>query len=446
MMDLFKTDGLRAPAGVHPITPDFIVHFGWALGRVLSKHAKGNAMVLIGKDTRISGYIFESALEAGLLSAGINVRLLGPLPSPAIAYLTRTFNADAGIVISASHNAYTDNGIKIFSSNGTKLSEEMEEEINLQITHKFSMSDSRSLGKVLRIDDAVGRYIEFCKSTFSLEYNLSGITIVLDCANGAAYKVAPAVFAELGANIIAINCNPNGYNINDNCGSVHPESLVLKVKETAADIGIAFDGDGDRVILVDHSGTVIDGDQIVYILAKYMSAVSRLKGGVVGTIMSNSGLELSLSQLGIPFVRTSVGDKHISRVLQDKGWNLGGEQSGHIIYSNATTTGDGIIAALQVLEAMLYFNKTLADIASEMDKIPQHLLNVSCTRKVKADSLSSIANKYNTLLSGRGRVLIRESGTEPVIRLLIELKHIENDSNLVDSITKDVQSVIDIAV
>jgi phosphoglucosamine mutase len=431
----FGTDGIRGRVGEAPITPDFFLHLGWALGKVLAgadTHGKAGR-VLIGKDTRISGYMFESALEAGLISAGVDVGLLGPMPTPAIAYLTRTFKARAGIVISASHNPYYDNGIKLFSPEGTKLADEVELAIEAQLQQPLVIAER--LGKAERIEDARGRYIEFCKGTLPWGFNLQGLHIVLDCANGATYRVAPAVFEELGAKVKAIAKDPDGVNINLNCGSTKTKFLQQQVLETGADLGIAFDGDGDRVLFVDHTGDVIDGDQLLFIIAAYQHKHAGGCPGVVGTLMSNFGFELALKDLQIPLLRANVGDRYVIEGMKDKGWRLGGESSGHIVCSDVTTTGDGIIAALQVLKAIQAERKPLHQLKLGMRKMPQVMINVPMAQRQNlADNtqVKTAVQAAEEQLDGRGRVLLRPSGTEPVVRVMVE----GQDATLVDELAQ----------
>ena len=379
--------------------------------------------MLIGKDTRISGYMIESVLEAGLVSAGVDVNLLSPIPTPAVAYLTRTLGADAGIVISASHNPFDDNGIKIFDAKGNKLADEREYAIERQVREPIKCVGSADLGRAYRVDDARGRYIEFCKSTMDRGLNLNGLKVVLDCANGATYAVAPKVFSELGARVDAIGIAPDGTNINERCGSTHPQSVAAKVVETGADVGIAFDGDGDRVAMVDASGDVVDGDELLYVIAKSSFMRGRIEGGVVGTVMSNLGLERALETCGIPFERVAVGDRHVHERLRANGWELGGESSGHIICLALTTTGDGIVAALQVLAAMVESGRSLRELRAGMHKLPQATVNVETTdpRHIAASaSLGSAARGIEAALGERGRVVIRPSGTEPMLRIMVE--------------------------
>ena len=417
----FGTDGIRGRVGEAPITAEFCLRLGWAVGKVFA--AEGSPLVLIGKDTRISGYMIESVLEAGLVSAGADVRLLTPIPTPAVAYLTRTFRAGAGIVISASHNAYEDNGIKFFDSQGHKLPDEMEFAIEERIGQPMKTVRSRELGKVVLLDDARGRYIEFCKSTVSRQFRLRGMKVVLDCANGATYAVAPSVFSELGAEVVLIAAEPDGMNINDACGSTHPETMAAKVVEVGADVGIAFDGDGDRVVMADHNGNLVDGDELLYVIARHTARDGHLKGGVVGTSMSNLGLERALEKAGIPFARTDVGDRFVIEAMRRLDWGLGGESSGHIVCSQLTTTGDGIIAALQVLVAMVDNDQSLAELTSGMVRLPQAVINVGCKDPAAATSCTHVSAAVGDVegkLAGRGRVLLRPSGTEPVVRVMVE--------------------------
>lgn len=417
----FGTDGIRGRVGVWPINAEFILKLGWAVGKVLAR--QGSGKVLIGKDTRISGYMFESVLEAGLSAAGVDTHLLGPMPTPAIAYLTRTLRAQAGIVISASHNPYYDNGIKFFSAQGTKLPNALEAAIEEQLEKEMTTVDSAHLGKAVRVFDAPGRYIEFCKSTVSSEINLNGLKIVVDCANGAAYHVAPNVFRELGAEVIEIGIEPNGLNINLECGATHPAKLQHHVLLEKADVGIALDGDGDRVIMVDHEGQVLDGDDLLYIIVKHRHETGTLKGGVVGTVMSNIGLENALRHWGVEFTRVPVGDRHIMAELSQRRWYLGGEPSGHVICSEVSTTGDGIVTALQVLSALRCKNQSLAQIKAGLQKFPQILVNVKVPNK--ADDLTrprihAALKSIEAELGITGRVLLRRSGTESLIRVMVE--------------------------
>jgi phosphoglucosamine mutase len=436
----FGTDGIRGCLGEGVITPEFMLKLGWACGMVFKKHGIRNR-VIIGKDTRISGYLFESALEAGLSAAGMDIRLLGPMPTPAVAYLTRTYRANAGIVISASHNPYQDNGIKFFSSEGLKLPDEIELEIEAWLDKDLQVVAPNLLGKAKRIDDAVGRYVECCKGTIPSAMNLSNLKVVLDCAHGATYPVAPYVFKELGAEVICIGVEPDGLNINKNVGSTSPEKLVEKVLEVGADIGIAFDGDGDRVVMVDHKGEVVDGDELIYIIARNRKLAGRLEGGVVGTLMTNYGAELAFKKLGVPFERAKVGDRYVMELLVKNNWQLGGEGSGHIICFDKTTTGDAIIAALQVLIALWNENKTLHELKSEMTKLPQVLKNIRVKEKADPMRNHAIAAEVEVQaarLEGQGRVLLRASGTEPLIRVMAE----GTDAELVDSVVDHLVSIV----
>ncbi|AKJ41072.1 phosphoglucosamine mutase [Pragia fontium] len=417
----FGTDGIRGKVGEHPITPEFVLKLGWAAGKVLARH--GSRKIIIGKDTRISGYMLESALEAGLAAAGLSASFTGPMPTPAVAYLTRTFRAEAGIVISASHNPYDDNGIKFFSIDGTKLPDEVEEAIEAEMEKPLTCVESAELGKASRINDAAGRYIEFCKGGFPSELSLSELKIVVDCANGATYHIAPSVLRELGANVITIGCDPDGMNINEKCGATDVTMLQQRVLAEQAHIGIALDGDGDRVIMVDHQGNKVDGDQIMYIIAREALRQGQLKGGAVGTLMSNMGLELALKQLGIPFARAKVGDRYVLEKMNELGWMIGAENSGHVILLDKTTTGDGIVAALQVLAAMARNHMTLHDLCSGMKLLPQVLVNVRFAGQhdpLAADNVKQVLAEVEKELVGRGRVLLRKSGTEPLIRVMVE--------------------------
>ncbi len=439
MKKFFGTDGIRGTVGEYPITPDFMLKRGWATGKVFARKGKGK--VLIGKDTRISGYMFEAALEAGLCSAGVDINMLGPMPTPAIAYLTRTFGAQAGIVISASHNPYQDNGIKFFSSEGEKLDDEIETAIEEALQQDFATVPSNAIGKVVRINDAAGRYIEFCKSTYKSTRKLNGLKIVLDCANGATYHVAPSVFQELGARVSVLANKPDGLNINEKCGSTHPENLIAEVVAQQADLGIAFDGDGDRVLMVDHKGQLVDGDELLFIIAssKYSPQVNWR--GVVGTLMSNLGLEVALRSKGIEFARAKVGDRYVMAELQSHGWIYGGESSGHLICLDATTTGDGIVSALQVLAAMQTKGQSLAEIKSGMTKFPQTMINVKIVRRdLLAGNAAIEAAKVGIeqKLGKRGRVLLRPSGTEPVVRVMIE----GEDAAQVSQLTAELAAIV----
>jgi phosphoglucosamine mutase len=417
----FGTDGIRGRVGVWPITPEFVLKLGWAVGKVLAR--QGNGKVLIGKDTRISGYMFESVLESGLSAAGIDTHLLGPMPTPAIAYLTRTLRAQAGIVISASHNPYYDNGIKFFSAQGTKLPDNIELAIEEQLEKPMTTVDSAELGKAIRVVDAPGRYIEFCKSTVSSDVTLSGLKMVVDCANGASYHIAPNVFRELGAEVIDIGVEPNGLNINFNCGATHPEVVRQKVLEEKADLGIALDGDGDRVVFVDQNGYILDGDELLHIIIKDKMQRQVLKGGVVGTVMTNLGLEKSLQRMGVEFVRVPVGDRYVISELGKRQWSLGGEPSGHVVCREMTTTGDGIITALQVLAAMRHQNQSLPDIRAGFVKYPQVLINIKTAHKdisLENSRIQQAVKEVEKELGDKGRVLLRRSGTEALIRVMVE--------------------------
>lgn len=433
MKKYFGTDGIRGRVGELPISADWILKLGWAAGRVLGSISKSQkTKVVIGKDTRVSGYLLESALQAGLSSAGIDILLLGPIPTPAIAFLTRDLNADAGIVISASHNPYDDNGIKFFDSKGYKLSDKIESFIEAQLEQDFSTVDPSLLGKALRIRDTDERYIKFCVNTFPKELNLKTMKLIVDCAHGSTYRVAPLIFKLLGAEVIEMNTKPNGFNINDHCGSTYPSPLAEQVLAHKADLGIAFDGDGDRVLIIDQNGEILDGDELLYIITKWYASTNRLKGGVVGTVMSNYGLEEAIERLGLPFIRSAVGDHAVLEMALEKGWNLGGESSGHIICLDCNSTGDGIVSALQVLAASLSLQQSLSELKKEIMKYPQTLINVPVLEITKGSPLlnrdnilehngvqSAIVETEN-LLRGCGRLLVRPSGTEPLIRILVE--------------------------
>lgn len=438
----FGTDGIRGKVGDSPITPDFVLKLGWAAGKVLARH--GSRKIIIGKDTRISGYMLESALEAGLAAAGLSASFTGPMPTPAVAYLTRTFRAEAGIVISASHNPYYDNGIKFFSIDGTKLPDEVEEAIEAEMEKPITCVESAELGRANRIVDAAGRYIEFCKGTFPNENNLNGLKVVVDCAHGATYHIAPNVFRELGAEVITIGCEPTGININEECGATDVRMLQKRVLEEGADVGLAFDGDGDRIIMVDHQGLKVDGDQILYIIAREALRQGQLRGGAVGTLMSNMGLEIALKQLGIPFVRAKVGDRYVLEKLQEKGWRLGAENSGHIILLDKTTTGDGIVAGLQVLSAMVRNHMSLHDLCSGMKLLPQILVNVRFTGShdpLQIPEVQKVAKAVEEELAGKGRVLLRKSGTEPLIRVMVEGENEEQVTAMANRIADAVKHV-----
>ena len=420
-MSYFGTDGIRGKFGQMPITPEFALKLGFAAGKVLKRNSpKNKPIVVLGKDTRLSGYILEAALQAGLNAAGVYVHLLGPLPTPAIAHLTRALHAHAGIVISASHNPYFDNGIKFFSSEGKKLPDHLQDQINLELEKELEIEDTANLGKSVRVKDANGRYIEFCKSTFPYHYDLTDLKIVVDCANGAAYSVGPSVFRELGAKVIALYNDPDGVNINENCGSTHPEYLQKAVLAHQADVGIAFDGDADRVVMVDKNGQLIDGDHILYILA---TQAKNKPEGVVGTVMSNMALELALQKAKVGFVRAKVGDRYVLQCLEEKAWSIGGEPSGHILTLDKSTTGDAIIAALQVLTVMVEQDKALHELVDGLVLFPQVLVNVRLQHMLDPYAIPALVTEFEKAeqqLKGRGRILIRKSGTEPVIRVMVE--------------------------
>ena len=437
----FGTDGVRGKVGTYPITPDFALKLGWAAGKVLA--SQGSKMVLIGKDTRISGYMLESALEAGLAAAGLSAAFTGPMPTPAIAYLTRTFRAEAGIVISASHNPYYDNGIKFFSAKGTKLPDEIEEAIEAMLEQPMDCVESAELGKASRINDAAGRYIEFCKGTFPAYLGLEGYKIVVDCANGATYHIAPNVLRELGAEVIEIGTDPNGLNINEKCGATDVTALQAKVVETKADVGLAYDGDGDRIMMVDHLGNKVDGDQILFIIAREALRSGQLKGGVVGTLMSNMSLEIALKMLGVPFLRANVGDRYVLEKMVENDWTLGGENSGHIIIADKNTTGDGIVASLAVLAAMAQHKLSLNELASAVKLFPQVLINVRFAggdNPLESDAVKSVAADVEKRLEGKGRILLRKSGTEPLIRVMVECQDAALAQQCAEEIAEAVKS------
>lgn len=442
----FGTDGVRGTVGQHPITVDFVLKLGWAAGKVLAgSAANGKKRVVIGKDTRVSGYMFESALEAGLIAAGVDVDMLGPMPTPAIAYLTRTFRAAAGIVISASHNPFDDNGIKFFAGDGYKLDDGIELEIERLLGEPIVTNSSTTLGKARRIDDARGRYIEFCKGTLPSRFSLGGLKLVIDCANGATYHVAPEVFRELNATTIELATEPDGFNINVECGSTHIHHLQDVVVTEDADMGIAFDGDGDRVLFIDRDGSVVDGDELLYIIARHR--LDHLGGcnGLVGTLMTNLGLELALNELNIPFVRTKVGDRYVVEAMRERNWLLGGENSGHILCNDLNTTGDGIVSALQVLRAIVETGKSLSELKSRVSKFPQKMINVRLAQKTdvsKDPEIGSAVAAAEKKLHGRGRVLLRPSGTEPVIRVMVE----GEDETVVDELVADIARTVEMRV
>jgi phosphoglucosamine mutase len=435
----FGTDGIRGKVGVPPMTVDFVMKVGWAAGKVLAKQGRGS--VVIGKDTRISGYMFESALEAGLAAAGLDVILLGPMPTPAVAYMTQARRAVAGIVISASHNPYHDDGVKFFNADGYKLSDEVEQAIEDMIDQPLTMVESELLGKATRMEDARGRYIEYCKSSIPFNTTLRGMKIVVDCAHGATYHIAPAVFRELGADVLELGCKPNGLNINKDVGALHPDNMRAMVLENQADMGIAFDGDGDRLMMMDSKGDVKDGDQLLYIIAKSKLMTGRLKGGVVGTLMTNLGLEHALEKEGIGFERASVGDRHVMVKLIDKGWSVGGESSGHIICLDKTSTGDGIIASLQVLDWLVEKGITLTEACDGMILYPQIMINVPIVKNIDLQSEPEIQKAVNSAkseLNGKGRVLLRASGTEPLIRVMVE----GEDAVLVNKLASEIAACV----
>lgn len=438
----FGTDGIRGKVGENLINPEFVMKLGWAAGKVLA--GRGTNKVLIGKDTRISGYMLESALEAGLSAAGINIGLLGPMPTPAIAYLTKTFRSEAGIVISASHNPYYDNGIKFFSADGMKLDDDIEMAIEAQMEKPMQCVASDKLGKASRISDAAGRYIEFCKGNFPSDLSLKGLKIVVDCAHGATYHIAPNVLSELGAEVIEIGTQPDGLNINRKVGATSMKAITESVVKNKADLGFALDGDGDRLMLVDHLGNVIDGDQIVYIIARDTLKSGKLNGGVVGTVMSNLGLEIALNSLGVPFERSKVGDRYVMELLRRKGWSIGGESSGHVLNLAAASTGDGIVAGLQVLAAMLHANMNLAELSRGMTKYPQTLINVRFTQgntPLDSPTVQASVKEAQQALGERGRVLLRKSGTEPLIRVMVEANEAQDSTKWAEHIADAVRKL-----
>ena len=443
----FGTDGIRGEVGKGAITPDFMLKLGWACGRVFSRLAEseGRCLVIIGKDTRVSGYMFESALEAGLVAAGVDVKLLGPMPTPAVALMTRTQAADAGIVISASHNAFQDNGIKFFSASGSKLADEVEMAIEAELDEQLVTVGSKDIGKVLRVVDAAGRYIEFCKSTVPEGFNLRGLRVAVDCAHGATYHIAPSVFSELGAEVLSLGVQPDGFNINEGVGSTHTGALAALVKEQKADFGIAFDGDGDRVLFVDASGELVDGDELIYIIACHRLASGSSDAGVVGTLMTNLGIEVALGEQGLRLVRAQVGDRYVKERMEAEGWHLGGESSGHIICSDITTTGDGIVAALQVLRAIRDSGESLATLRSGMKKYPQTMINVRVAGKVDLAAYPEVDAAVAAVegqLGSRGRVLLRPSGTEPVVRVMVEGEDDAEVRALCEGLAADVERIL----
>ena len=437
----FGTDGIRGRVGDAPVTPDFMLKLGWATGKVFAATDGSRPTVVIGKDTRVSGYMLESALQAGLVAAGANVKLVGPLPTPGIALLTRSQKADAGIVISASHNPYYDNGIKFFNGQGSKLSDELELQIEAMIDSPMETVDSDQLGKASRIADAAGRYIEYCKSTFPDELSLKGLKIVIDCAHGATYNIAPGVFSELGADVTLMGAEPDGYNINEGVGSTEPEALQQRVMEEGADLGVAFDGDGDRLQMVNREGQLLTGDDVLYILAMHRLATGGSDSGVVGTLMTNMGLELALEQSGLRLARAKVGDRYVKELMVAEGWSLGGESSGHIICGNLSTTGDGVIAALQVLAAVVASGRSLSQLTSGFTPLPQVLVNVRIKKGFDIEAHQAIndaCGRVEQALIGRGRLLLRPSGTEPVIRVMVE----GDETVAIDSLANEVAEAI----
>jgi phosphoglucosamine mutase len=439
----FGTDGIRGLVGEFPIVPEFAMKLGWAAGKVLA--ASGQPSVVIGKDTRLSGYLLESALQSGLSAAGVDVRLLGPMPTPAVAHLARAFHASAGIVISASHNPYYDNGIKFFSSLGKKLPDDVELQIEEWLDKPMTIDNPNALGKTLRQEDARGRYIEFCKASFPYHLNLKGLKIVVDCAHGATYQVGPAVFRELGAKVITVACEPNGMNINDECGSTHPQALQAAVLINKADLGIAFDGDGDRIVMVDHTGSVVDGDEIIVMIARARQQDNPSLEGVVGTLMSNMGMEVALRDMGLDFVRAKVGDRYVMAELGKRGWTLGGESSGHIVCLDKTTTGDAIIAALQVLTAVVQSGHSLHELRQGMTKFPQQLINVKIAQKsdpMLHEDIAAAVAQAERELGARGRVLLRASGTEPLIRVMVEGEHQQQISRICQDLADQVRKAL----
>lgn len=444
--NFFGTDGIRSRVGIEPVTPETVVKLGWAAGRVLSRNSKSRAKVVIGKDTRVSGYLLESSLEAGLSAAGVDISLIGPLPTPGIAYLTRTSRAAAGIVISASHNPFYDNGIKFFSPLGFKLDDELELAIENKMQQSIETAEPQNLGKAMRFEDAAGRYIEYCKSTFPQKLSLDGVKIVIDCAHGAGYHVAPDVFEELGASVTAIGVQPNGFNINQGCGSTDLTWLKQTVARESADIGIALDGDGDRLMLVDAAGNEINGDQMLYLIAMHRQTQNELQGGIMGTVMTNLSLEHSLASSDIDFARSKVGDRYVLSGLQERGWLVGGETSGHIICLDKNTTGDGIIAALEVLSVMVSQERSLAELVRPLSLYPQNLINVRLDDGSKFDpfsspEISSALDDAEQYLGERGRVVLRASGTEPLIRVMVEAQESQMALQVSQSLAQTVENI-----
>ncbi len=443
----FGTDGVRGKVGVAPITPDFVLKLGYCAGKVLSRADvapphRDRPAVLIGKDTRISGYMLEAALESGLSAAGVDTLLVGPMPTPGVAFLTRALRLSAGIMVSASHNPFEDNGIKFFSGEGTKLPDAVEHEIEAELERPLATRESAELGKAERVHDAEGRYIEFCKGTFAKHRTLRGVKLVVDCAHGAGYRVGPRVFQELGAEVVAIGAHPNGTNINHGCGATHAVTMARAVVEHGADFGIAFDGDGDRLAMADHDGRLFDGDQLLYAIAKHRHEQGRLRGGVAGTLMTNFALERRLGELGIPFARARVGDRYVVELLHEKGWECGGENSGHILCLDCHSTGDAIISALQVLEALVAAGQTLGDFTRELTLLPQVLTNVRLGSRADVTTVPAVqaaVEAAESALAGRGRVLLRPSGTEPVIRVMVEGEDPARVRTLAESIAEAVR-------
>jgi phosphoglucosamine mutase len=446
----FGTDGIRGLVGQHPITPDFVLKLGWACGRVFTREMRdrGRCSVIIGKDTRVSGYMFESALEAGLVAAGVDVKLLGPMPTPAVALMTRTQNADAGIVISASHNPYYDNGIKFFSASGSKLPDAIELAIEAELERPLACVPSDEIGKVLRLVDAAGRYIEFCKATVPEGFSLRGLKIAVDCAHGATYSIAPSVLAELGAEVVPLGVTPDGFNINDAVGSTDMRALADTVREQGCDLGIAYDGDGDRVLFTDDMGDIVDGDQLLYVIAMHRLRTGRSDAGVVGTQMSNLGLELALREEGLQFKRARVGDRYVRELMAAESWRLGGESSGHIICSDVTTTGDGIVSSLQVLRALVDAGRPLRDELAPVALFPQTMINVRIDPGSNAMATPAVQDAVAAAereLGEDGRVLLRPSGTEPVIRVMVEGREAEQVERLCRSIAAQVEGALNAA-
>lgn len=443
----FGTDGIRGEVGSNPITPDFMLKLGWACGRVFARcnGNGGHKTVIIGKDTRVSGYMFESALEAGLVAAGVDVKLLGPMPTPAVALMTRTQNAVAGIVISASHNPFYDNGIKFFSADGAKLPDDIELAIEAELEQDLVVVPSREIGKVVRVVDAAGRYIEYCKSTVPESFSLRGLKIAVDCAHGATYHIAPSVLSELGAEVVTLGVQPDGFNINEGVGSTDTAALSQLVVEQGADLGIAYDGDGDRVLFVDGDGQLVDGDELLYIIALHRLAKGRAEAGVVGTLMTNLGLELALREAGLELARAKVGDRYVKELMEQRGWNLGGESSGHIICADHTTTGDGIVASLQVLVALKEAGGDLSAARRGMAKCPQTMINVPVTGRVDLAAYPAVTEAVQSVeqtLAGRGRVLLRPSGTEPLVRVMVEGQDGEEVAGLCADLAQRVQAAL----